>query len=567
MLERARDLLATGPLCDPCLGRPFADRSFGLTNRERGDALRVAVAMADDEDYEPPAEEDCWVCEGVCAEHDAWAERVVDTLEGFEFSTYQVGTRVPPLVEENDRLLREEAGLGPETGEQFKKAFNREVGKRVGARTGAEVDLQRPDVLAVCHVERDHVERQVNAAFVYGRYRKLQRDIPQTEWPCGECGGTGDRLGDDGAVDCEHCGGTGYMYPTSVEEEIAPHVREAMDGADATFHGAGREDVDARTLGTGRPFVVEVTEPRVRRPDIAALAERIDEVATSVAADGLRLATYDVVERVKELPASKTYRLSVHLAEPVTADDVAFTYSAQDEPTLHDVSFDVTPGEYVGIVGPTGAGKTTLFNLITGTLPTDSGTIMLYGKAIGHLSAADRTRAGLGRTFQSPRIFRGMTVLDNLRFAATGQTGESITGALFRPGATTQEEADVTARAQSIAEFLEIDHLLDEYARGLSGGQRKLLEIGRVLMLEPTVMLLDEPTAGVNPALTDQIVDRLHEINDEGTTIVLIEHDMELVMTHCDQVVVLNDGATLATGDPETVQSNDQVMEVYLGGD
>jgi branched-chain amino acid transport system ATP-binding protein len=233
---------------------------------------------------------------------------------------------------------------------------------------------------------------------------------------------------------------------------------------------------------------------------------------------------------------------------------------------VDQASFDVPAGSITGIVGPNGAGKTTLFNLITGTLPTDSGTILLNGKAIGHLTAADRTRAGLGRTFQSPRIFRGMTVLDNLRFAATGQTGESITGALFRPGATTDEEADVTARAQSIAEFLEIDHLLDEYARGLSGGQRKLLEIGRVLMLEPTVMLLDEPTAGVNPALTDQIVDRLHEINDEGTTIVLIEHDMELVMTHCDQVVVLNDGATLATGDPETVQSNDQVMEVYLGG-
>lgn len=230
------------------------------------------------------------------------------------------------------------------------------------------------------------------------------------------------------------------------------------------------------------------------------------------------------------------------------------------------VCFDVPVGSVTGIVGPNGAGKTTLFNLVTGTLHADSGAVLLNGEPIGHLSAADRTRAGLGRTFQSPRIFRGMTVLDNLRFAATGQTGESITGALFRPGATTNEEADITARARSIAEFLEIDHLLDEYARGLSGGQRKLLEIGRVLMLEPSVMLLDEPTAGVNPALTEQIVDRLHKINDDGTTIVLIEHDMELVMTHCDQVVVLHDGATLATGDPENVQSNDQVMEVYLSG-
>jgi branched-chain amino acid transport system ATP-binding protein len=229
-------------------------------------------------------------------------------------------------------------------------------------------------------------------------------------------------------------------------------------------------------------------------------------------------------------------------------------------------SFEVPNGSITGIVGPNGAGKTTLFNLVTGTISADSGQVLLDGKSIDGLSAPARTRAGLGRTFQSPRIFGGMTVLDNLRFAATGQTGESVTGALFRPGTTASEEADITDRAESIASFLEIEHLLEEYARGLSGGQRKLLEIGRVLMLEPSVMLLDEPAAGVNPALTDEIVDRLHEINDDGTTIVLIEHDMELVMNHCDQVVVLHDGKTLAAGDAETVQSNDQVMEVYLGG-
>jgi tRNA pseudouridine synthase 10 len=242
---------------------------------------------------------------------------VVDALDGYDFATYQVGTRVPPLVAENDRLLREEAGLDPEAGEQFKKSFNREVGKRVGARTGTEVDLTRPDVLAICHLEREHVERQVNPAFVYGRYRKLERDIPQTEWPCRECGGTGEMLGDGGAVDCDHCEGTGYMYPTSVEEEIAPHVREAMDGESATFHGAGREDVDARMLGTGRPFVVEVEDPRVRRPDVAALQARVDAATDGVAADGLRLATYETVERVKELAASKTYRMSVAFDQPV----------------------------------------------------------------------------------------------------------------------------------------------------------------------------------------------------------------------------------------------------------
>lgn len=229
-------------------------------------------------------------------------------------------------------------------------------------------------------------------------------------------------------------------------------------------------------------------------------------------------------------------------------------------------SFDVPHGSITGIVGPNGAGKTTMFDLVTGTVPADSGQVLLDGTAIDGLSAPDRTRAGLARTFQTPRIFGGMTVFDNLRFAATGQTGESLVGALFRPGKSATVEAEVNDRARSIGAFLEIDHLLDEYARGLSGGQRKLLEIGRVLMLEPSVMLLDEPAAGVNPALVDRIVDRLHEINDGGTTIVLIEHDMELVMTQCDHVVVLHDGKTLAAGDPESIRATDRVMEVYLGG-
>jgi branched-chain amino acid transport system ATP-binding protein len=233
---------------------------------------------------------------------------------------------------------------------------------------------------------------------------------------------------------------------------------------------------------------------------------------------------------------------------------------------VDDASFDIPDGSITGIVGPNGAGKTTLFDLVTGTIPADSGEILLDGNPIGDLSAPDRTRAGLGRTFQTPRVFGGMTVLDNLRFAATEQTGESIVGALLQAGKIADEEAAVTERARSIAAFLDIDHLVDEYARGLSGGQRKLLELGRVLMLEPSVLLLDEPAAGVNPALTDRIVDRLHEINDDGTTIILIEHDMQLVMNHCDRVVVLHNGATLAVGGPDEVRADDRVVEVYLGG-
>ena len=315
VLEDARAVLATGPICDACLGRVFADRSFGLGNDERGRALRISVALDEDEPFEPA--EECWVCEGICERHGELAERVVEALEGVAFDTYQVGTRVPPLIEENDALLREDAGLDTDAGELFKSAFNREVGKRVGEMTGSEVDFERPDVVALLNLERGDVDIQVNPAFVYGRYRKLERDVPQTEWPCRECGGGGKEFDpDEGEIDCEHCDGTGYMYPTSVEGEVAPAIREAMDGEEAVFHGAGREDVDALMVGTGRPFVVEVKEPRRRTPDTEALAAEIND-SDVVEVEELQLATHRMVERVKELDASKRYRAETEFGEPV----------------------------------------------------------------------------------------------------------------------------------------------------------------------------------------------------------------------------------------------------------
>ncbi|ELY47882.1 tRNA pseudouridine(54/55) synthase Pus10 [Natronorubrum bangense] len=334
--EDARALLETGAVCDSCLGRPFAERSFGLTNAERGRALRTTVAMADDDDFDPATPEECWVCEGYCGTFDAIAETIVDALEGVDFATYQVGTRVPPLVEENERLLREDAGLEPDVGEMLKQECNREVGRRIGAKTGTDVDFDRPDVLAIIDLEAfdpleaiesdsvtSHaVDLQVNPAFVYGRYRKLERDIPQTEWPCRECGGSGVQLGDDGEEPCDYCGGSGYMYDTSVEQVVRPHVVDAMQGEEGTFHGAGREDVDALMLEEGRPFVLEVTRPNVRDPDPAELEREINAAAAgAVEVEGLRLATYEMVERVKEHDASKQYRADVEFADPIEEAD------------------------------------------------------------------------------------------------------------------------------------------------------------------------------------------------------------------------------------------------------
>lgn len=335
LIAATRAALKSGPVCDACLGRLVADRSFGLTNAERGKALRVTAALQQDEDYERPDPDACWVCEGQCNRYDTWAEQIAEATQSYEFATYQVGTRMPPLIEENDRLLRVEAGLPEDAGESFKSAFNREVGKRVGSMTDSTVDFGRPDILAVINLERGDIDLQVNPAFVYGRYRKCSRGIPQTEWPCRECGGSGKQFGDDGEEPCEHCDGAGYLYSTSVEEEITPHIKNAMDGDEAVFHGAGREDVDALMLGTGRPFVVEIKEPHVRQPDLETLQATINEAtAGDVEVTGLRLATHEMVERVKELPASKTYRATVQFETQVDPDAFEQTLSKLNGATI-----------------------------------------------------------------------------------------------------------------------------------------------------------------------------------------------------------------------------------------
>lgn len=313
-LDQARAALATGPLCDACLGRLQADKSHGLTNAERGKALRVTVTLADDEPYAPPDASDCWVCEGICTRFEALADRVVEALTDVAFETYLVGSRLPPIVEENEKLLRTEIGLPESAGEPINREINREVGRRVGGRIDAEVEHGRPDVQVVLDLHTDEVDVTVNSVSVYGRYRKLERGVPQTEWPCTDCHGTG-RVSNS---PCRTCDGTGYLYETSVEEEVGPPLCRALRGTDFTFHGAGREDVDARLLGTGRPFVLEVETPHRRQVDLEAVAAEINE-SPVVAVTDLRFASYEMIERVKELDASKTYRMAVEFDSSIDA--------------------------------------------------------------------------------------------------------------------------------------------------------------------------------------------------------------------------------------------------------
>ncbi len=233
---------------------------------------------------------------------------------------------------------------------------------------------------------------------------------------------------------------------------------------------------------------------------------------------------------------------------------------------VNEMSLGLAAGEGLGVIGPNGAGKTTLFNLLSGSLPLDSGKISLGETDLSRAPAQDRLAAGLGRTFQIPKPFPRMSLLENVLVAAQNQPGESLFSALLSPRHVAAREAENTDRARDILGFLNLAHLTDQPASVLSGGQRKLLELGRVMMANPRVILLDEPAAGVNPALLDLIIDRILAINAQGVAVLLIEHNMEMIARLCPRVIVMAAGAKLAEGSPAEVSARKDVIDVYLEG-
>jgi len=348
VLEKAYLLLSKYPLCDHCLGRQFAQLGYSMENNARGKALKVSLTMqANDlasaeknvegtkrlkvlaangfsrEAQETlkhlkkrvpkkASEQKCFLCEDKFALIDSLTQKALDELEGYEFSTYLVGIELPKKVEEREDEFK--AAQNVCYGESIKHEFGRLLGKAIGQRTGKEAEYLKPDVVPVINPFKETVRLQVNPLFVKGRYRKLVRDIPQSKWFCSSCHGKG----------CEKCGGTGKMYPESVEELSSKALLEAAQGETTFFHASGREDIDARMLGTGRPFVIEVSKPKKRFIDLEKVQAEVNAGAVGkVEVSGLKFTTRDVVRHLKKGEgAQKKYRLLAEFEKDLCEGDL-----------------------------------------------------------------------------------------------------------------------------------------------------------------------------------------------------------------------------------------------------
>ncbi|MCL2134480.1 MAG: tRNA pseudouridine(54/55) synthase Pus10 [Candidatus Bathyarchaeota archaeon] len=341
--QKAFELLSKYPLCDHCLGRQFAALGYSMENNIRGFSLKVVLTMQINslvkenvvdgvaklqvlavngfskiaqntlkhlkQDFDSKTES-CFLCNGVFDNVDELIQKALSALVGYEFSTYLVGVELPVDVEEREDEFK--AIFGIDTAESMRHEFGRLFGKALGVYTGKEVEYLIPDIVVVINPFLGKIRLQVNPLFVGGRYRKLVRTVSQSKWLCSSCMGRG----------CEKCGGTGKFYSESVEEFTSKPVLEMSEGVASFFHASGREDIDARMLGTGRPFVVEISKPRKRFIDLKVVEEAINVGAVGkVEVSGLHFTTKDKVRRLKKGEgAVKEYRLLAEFENDVSDD-------------------------------------------------------------------------------------------------------------------------------------------------------------------------------------------------------------------------------------------------------
>ncbi|ESS04097.1 MAG: amino acid/amide ABC transporter ATP-binding protein 1, HAAT family [uncultured archaeon A07HR67] len=302
--------------------------------------------------------------------------------------------------------------------------------------------------------------------------------------------------------------------------------------------------------------------PPVEEP---ATDEASSPAADDRSTDGESSAT-DLTELVEDDPETHTGDDDARYA-PLEVEGLRKEFGGIT--AVDGVSFDVVEGTLTGLIGPNGAGKSTTFNLITGMLDPTEGTVRFNGEDVTGLQPHEIADRGLARTFQIARELEEMTVLENMMLAPKGQVGESLWRSIMpvTRGAVRDQETEQLERVWEVLDFFEIDHLADEYAGNLSGGQRKLLEMARALLTDPDVLLLDEPFAGVNPTLEKRLLEHIHELREQGYTFLIVEHDMDLIMDNCERVIVMHQGQILKDGTPAEIKASEEVIEAYLGGE
>lgn len=350
VLDTAVSMLEQHTICDRCLGRQFAWLGSGTTNIERGQAVKLTLSMIADnklksEDPEdakriisllaghgmfPPAQRvaeknsieysestQCHLCsydgKSVFDRIDEVAMEAMELVKDIEFDNFLVGTISIPLLDDRQDDLRAKHGLL--YAETLKSDFSRELGKHLQSALVKDVEFEQPNLVILYDMVKKHVRLQINPVFIYGRYQKLKRGIPQSRWDCKECNGKG----------CRECKGTGRRYPDSISEYIGIVAQRLLKGTRFKFHAAGREDVDVLMLGDGRPFVVEISEPRVRSPDLTVLMKRINKEAKKrIKVQDLKMTTREHSQRLKENASTniKEYLALVQLESPVGVEDL-----------------------------------------------------------------------------------------------------------------------------------------------------------------------------------------------------------------------------------------------------
>ncbi len=345
ILTKVKHLINDVHCCNSCLGRQFGNLLSGLSNEERGAALKILILMDWENQYRisgisppnysslrskdfktgyvsiqryfpeiQPDSSSCAICQDILsAEYmDQLAQAALQALEGYEFMTFLVGSQFPPIILDREDTIRSAYDL--EFGESIKSEFNREMGKRLQNHIpNADVEFKTPNIVITFDLPNSHIQIKSNPLFVFGRYRKLKRGIPQSKWYCRRCRGKG----------CDYCHNTGKMYQESVEEFVSDLILSAARGTASKFHGSGREDIDARMLGRGRPFILEISEPRNRFLDFESLQHQINESAEGkieVQIDGI--STRGKVRELKTRSSrnAKGYRAIVALESPLNSN-------------------------------------------------------------------------------------------------------------------------------------------------------------------------------------------------------------------------------------------------------